>query len=803
MFLSYNWLKKFVDFDLTPAELEKVLTMLGIEIESSKNYSAKYEGFVIGKVLESSKHPNADKLSVCKTDVGGEIKSIVCGAPNVAAGQKVVVGLVGATIPQSGAKLKKAKIRGEVSEGMICSQAELELGDDASGIWVLDDDAPVGEELRDYLELNDWVFEASLTPNKADCLSHLGAARDLAAYLGLELKYPEIRLKESDRKIEESISVEIEAPDKCERYAARIVRNAKIKESPAWLKSVLVRVGLRPINAVVDAANFVMLELGQPLHTFDLDKLEGDKIICKTPKDGEKFITLDGKERILDSEMLAICDARKVVAIGGVMGGENSEIDRDSTNILIESAYFNPTSIRRTSKKLGIQSDASYRFERGVDIENVLRALDRAASLIAEITGGEIDEGVIDVYPNPKKPREIIFRPWRANEIIGIELSEEKQLDILKRLGFKILESDEKGVLTEVPSWRADVFSEIDLIEEIARLYNYDNIEPKFFGGKRSRVEPPANLAIPKEREAVADYLTKNGFNEIVSQNIIDPKSARMFSENLIEIANPLGEELSVMRPAVLPSVLKIIEKNARRGNKDLRLFELGRSFELSKNGWKFIENHKEKEELVVAITGSRYPKQWANREEEADYYDIKGIAEDLFEFFGIEDYKFAPNEERKIYSKNSVSIIIDGKRAGTLGELSSEILAAFGLEKKTFALEIDAEAFYKAKRRERKHRKVSPYPPAYRDLAFVVDKSVPAEKIAAAIEKKGGKFLKKALIFDVYEGAKIGEGKKNLAFSLSFSAPDRTLTDEEIDRSIEKIIAAVEKEFDARLRKF
>ena len=467
MYASLNWLKELVDFSMSTEELDQTLTMLGIEVEGIVDYRKKFENFYTAKVLTKEKHPDADKLSLCTVDCAGETYNVVCGAPNVEAGQNIAFGKLGAVVPSAGFKLVKRKIRGIESEGMICSQVELETGEDKSGIWVLPDDAPNGIPLVEYLNLDDIVFDISLTPDRADCLSHIGIARDLAAYLGTEVKMPKFELKEDGPDIEDSLSIEIKNTEKCPRYAARIVRGAKIHESEEWLKNRLIKLGLRPINAVVDATNFVLMEMGQPLHAFDLDTVEGNKIVVQTAEEGEKFTTLDSLERKLDSNMLMICDAKKPVAIGGVMGGENSEISNSTTNILIESAYFNPSSIRKTSKKLAIQSEASYRFERGVDIDNIINAMDRAAELIARLTGGTVDKGFIDNYPLKHENIKCTLRFNQARRLIGVDIPNEDMCNMLNQLKFKTINKDEDSVTVEIPSWRVDCQYEVDLIEEI------------------------------------------------------------------------------------------------------------------------------------------------------------------------------------------------------------------------------------------------------------------------------------------------------------------------------------------------
>ncbi len=809
MRISCNWLKELVAFSYNIEELDQTLTMMGVEVEEVIDYKNKYINFVTAKVLSTEKHPKADKLTICNVDYGDGTTNVICGAPNVAQGQKVILGLPGATVPSAGFVIEKRKIRDIESNGMICSEAELETGEDSSGIWVLPEETKIGIPLAEYLKLDDIILEVSLTPNKADCNSHLGIARELSAVLGKPVSIPENQIRESEKSISENFEVIIEDKEKCPRYSARIIRGINVTESPAWLKQRLILVGLRPVNVVVDVTNYVLMEQGQPLHAFDLSKVEGNKIICKTAKNGEKFTTLDGKERILDDSMLMICDGMKSVAVGGVMGGENSEINNDTKDVLLESAFFAPSSIRKTAKKLGIQSDASYRFERGVDIDNIVNSLNRAAGLIAELAGGRVDKGYIDTYPEPIEKLQIQLRYKKANDIIGINISPDTMKDMLQRLRFKILSENDDSCMIEVPASRVDVTLEIDLIEEIARLFNYDNIEPDHsISVSLTGENIHKDLAIPLLRKGISDYLVKRGFNEIITQNMLDPKTASMFDEALVKIANPLGEELSIMRPSLVPSMLRTIERNMRLGNSDLKLFEMGKSFHLAddkSNGNKkmFIKNIFEKEELIIALNGRTEPMQWGMTERKSDFYDLKGIAEQLFEFFRLEKGEFINNDsDFLVFGKNSMLIKHDNQVIGSFGEVSQDNLKYYDIENTVNLLIVDLTQLYTFKPAEAKYSRVSPYPAINRDLAFIMDSGIEQELIHREIRARGGELLKSVVLFDVYEGKSIEKGKKSLAYSLTFSSPERTLKDEEVEQFISKITGAVEKRFDAQLRK-
>jgi phenylalanyl-tRNA synthetase beta chain len=803
MYLSYSWLKEFVDFDLAPQELDSILTMLGIEVESIEFQREKYNNFFTAEVIKKEKHPNADKLSVCNLSINDRELQVICGAPNVEAGQKVILGISGAVVPNGGFTLEKRKIRGIESNGMICSQVELGIGEDSSGIHVLPADTPVGIPLADYLGLNDIIFEISVTPNKSDCLSHLGIARELSAYLRKPINYNTPELIEGFEKIEDIAGVTIEDAEKCPRYTARVIYDCKITESPDWLKRIIKNAGLRSINTAVDVTNLVLMESGQPLHAFDLDMLANKKIIVKTVNDGTKFTSLDGKERILDSEMLMICDAEKPIAIGGVMGGENSEISANTKNILLESAYFNPISVRKTSKKLSLQSDSSYRFERGVDISHVPIALDRAAQLIAQLSGGNIAAGRIDVYPNVIEQKVITLRYHRVNKIIGIDFTKEQIVEMLQALHFTIMEMNEEHVIVKVPYFRVDADFEVDLIEEIARLYNYDNITPYYSSEINfQQVDVAKHLSVPSLRNKIRNWFVSNGFNEILTQNQIDPRSAKFYTDEPVEIANPLGEELSIMRPGFTPSFLKVINRNHRNGNHDLKIFEIGKIFRKENIEGQFIDGISETEHLAVALTGSSFGSQWGMPVKDCDFYDIKGIAESLFKYLRINDYKFNEFDgSEPLFSKNTLIPEIFGKSIGYVGEIKKDALKYYDIEKNVFMIVINLKNLYDIYQISLKYSPISQYPKVTRDLAFVFPQSQRAGEVLELIQNKGIEFLKSVNLFDIYEGKNIGEGKKSLAFSLEFSSMDRTLTDEDTDPVIKNIIKDVELTFNAQLR--
>ncbi len=813
MLISQHWLKELVDFMCSPEELERILTMLGLEVEKIERPGEKLKGFVVGEVLTKEKHPNADKLSVCTVAVGaGVVNTIVCGAPNVAAGQKVPVALGGAVVPNGGFTIEKRKLRGVESNGMICSKSELGLSDESDGIWELPSDAPMGQSLAEYLGVDDVLYEISITPNRADCLSHLGIAREIAAYFNVPLRKPVAGVKEdASLKVQDQIAVRIEDADGCHRFAGRVVRGVKIGESPKWLKDRITACGLRSINNVVDVTNYVMLECGKPIHGFDLDKIAGKTLIIKKAQDGEKFTTLDGRERTLDASMVMVADAEKNSALGGVMGGLHSEITDATVNVLIESAYFKPSSIRRTAKKLGITSDAAYRFERGVDMETVVFAADRAAELIQKVTGGQIVSGVVDVYPTQHPVKQATVRYARANTLIGKEIPASEQRSLLERLGFVVVTHDDVSATYRIPSYRIDVEMETDCIEEIARLHGYDNIAPALVSRVNLSGEqtPKRYTPLPFVEELSA-FFRANGFVDIVTQNMIDPKSAAMFTQTPVRIANPLGEELSCMRPSLLPSMLRTLERNHRYGQKNLRLAEFGAVFHtVPPTEATFIGGVLEERHFIAALTGSlQASKAWDAPERSVDFYDAKGLLESVVAVCRLENAVIQPVSNLAAYplfSANTVELVLGGKSIGCAGEIAPAALKAFDIGMSVVACVVNVSALSDATTKARKYAAVSPFPTVARDLAFVLDASVDAGSVESFITKHGGQHLRRVRVFDVFAGKPaqqaLGEGKKSVAFALEFNSHEKTLEDAEVESAVSAIVKNVEASLGAALR--
>ncbi len=800
MRVSLNWLKEFVTVQLAPAELAQRLTMTGTEVDSTELIRPGFSRVSIGRITKLRRHPNADKLVLCDVDVGdaAELK-IVCGASNIKEGDTVPVALTGATLA-GGLTVKKTKIRGEGSEGMLCSERELGISEDHSGIMILPSDLPLGASLEDALQLSDVLFDLGVTPNRPDCLSVFGAAREVAAITNEKAHLPKIDIQEQDRQIDSMTSVTIDDAQGCPRYAARIVTGVKIGPSPAWMQQRLLRAGLRPINNVVDVTNYVLLELGHPLHAFDYEKLYENRIVVRRARPGESIVTLDGNNRTLSEKMLVIADAEKPVAIAGVMGGANSEVTDLTKTILIESAYFDPISIRRTSKALGLSTEASFRFERGADPDMVTVALDRTAALIAEVAGGSIAAGMIDQYPRRFSPLEISVRFARIKRILGIEVPPEQVARILTAVGFEVLSTGKDALRARVPSYRPDVTAEIDLIEEIARIYGYENIiatYPQDSGVMERGLQPR-----PLQDEARA-ILKNCGFFEIISfsfgdpQQMIDFSGADGYAAEPIRMRNPLAEDESVLRTTLFPSLLQVLKNNINAGRRDLGLFEVGKVF------WPALGQDLPNERVMSsgAITGFVRPVHWKEKPAEADFFDMKGVVEALLEGLGY-PVEMVRSTHPGFHPGKCADIVVAGKVVGRIGEIHPDIIQKYELKQKVVAFEFDLSALGSRPEAAAKYRKVSKFPHSERDMALVLDEQVEAASVLATIEEVGGELLRHVILFDMYRGPQVGAGQKSLAFNLRFQSDERTLTDEEVTAVFEGIVRALETRFSAQLRK-
>ena len=798
MKISLNWIKEYVNLDgISTEEIVEKLTMSGLEVEDYVDQNKKYSGIIVGLVKDVQKHPNADKLTVCTVYDGKTDLSVVCGAPNVEKGQNVVFAPIGSMIPKGNMEMKKVKIRGVESNGMICAEDELELSDDHSGIMVLNDDFSAGTLISEALKLNDVLLEIAITPNRPDALSHIGVARDLAAIFNRELRIPKLDFQESQQDIKQLASVEIEDKINCPRYSAKVVTGLTIKESPEWLQNKLTKIGLRSINNVVDVTNFILHELGQPLHAFDLDQLAGKKIIVKSFDEELKFTTLDSKERILPRGTMMICDGKREVAIAGVMGGENSEVKESTKNILIESAYFNPTSIRRTSKKLQLSSDSSYRFERGTDPSNTVFAAQRAAQLIASIAGGEIAKGVIDEYPVKVKQKEITFRFARMKKLLGYEVPKADVIKIFQKLGINLLKDMGESLEVIVPTHRPDIEREVDLIEEVARIAGYEKIP----------VIEKVSITLHKRKDdfdfedRIRESLVALGCNEMVNNPLIPKKDAEV-TGNPIEITNPQSQDMAYLRTSLLISALPVISNNIRKGEKDIAVFELGNVFKKLNENLNSFSDFDEKKTLLLILTGKKQSRHWYSAEAEYDIFDLKGLVNVFFSKFSLDNvlndsYNSIQN---KIYDY-LFTVNFKDSVVGIGGKLNQNVLKMFDINQPVFSFESDFNVFQMLSGEKRTFKELLKYPKVYRDFAFLFDKSINYTSVKEFILKESSDILKFVEIFDLFESKEIGEDKKSMAFNLEYFDFNRTLTDEEVDKDFQMLINKVTKNFNAILR--
>ncbi|MFB3925962.1 MAG: phenylalanine--tRNA ligase subunit beta [Syntrophales bacterium] len=801
MLVSLRWLRDYVDITLGPKELSEKLTMAGLEVDEVREVGPGFEGVVVGRVVSVRPHPNADKLSLCEVSTGDRQYPVVCGAPNVRAGILAPFARVGATIP-GGYTIRSSKIRAEQSEGMLCSESELGIGGDATGIMILPENLRPGDDLASALDLKDVVLDIGVTPNRSDCLSIIGIAREVAALTGEKLKHPEIRLEEKGEDIFRMTSVDILDPDLCPRYTARIIKGVKIAPSPLWMRLRLEAVGLRSINNVVDVTNFVMMEYGQPLHAFDYNLLEEGRIVVRRAREAEEFVSLDGKTRILAADTLMICDGVKPVAVAGIMGGMNSEVKDETDTILLESAYFNPSSIRGTSRRLGMGTDAAFRFERGIDPEGVVRALHRAAQLIADLSGGSVCTGYIDQYPlKIKSPAGIPLRTERVRDILGIAIDRVEVEGLLKSLEMTV-EPAGRALMVTPPTFRVDISMETDLVEEVARLYGYDripetlpqiNVLPDIWDRKRAA------------EAVIRNILTGAGYSEVVNYSFTSPACVDILNiaENderrqFVKILNPLSEDLSVMRTTLVYGLLETVKRNANIGHTDLRIFEKGKIF----IGRDRNELPLEKEKLACLITGLRYDELWNPKGDSMDFYDLKGCIEDLLEGLRVGAAGFISGIEEPFLHPGRSCLISAGQSSiGFLGEIHPDIMDKMDLKGRIIVFEIDFDFLAERFNETVAVRDISRFPPTLRDVAFVVETDLEAEKILGAARGKGEELLEKIEIFDVYRGKSIPDGMKSLALRFTYRSAEKTLTDDEINHVHAGIVKRIVETTGARIR--
>ena len=799
MKISNNWLKDYIKTDLSSEKIGAFLTDIGLEVEGIEKYESvkgSLEGIVVGKVLTCEQHPNADKLKITTVEVGsGKILNIVCGAPNVAAGQTVPVAVVGTKIyDKKGSffEIAKAKIRGEVSEGMICAEDELGLSDDHGGIMVLDEETyKVGEPFAKYFSLtNDEVYEIGLTPNRTDAMSHYGVARDLQAFLsnnGVKSEFEKISTAIVNTEGEHGFELEVEDSALCPRYIGAIIENVKIAPSPAWLQNRLKAIGLSPINNVVDITNYILHGLGQPLHAFDADKISGKKVKVGVNEAGTKFTTLDGIERTLNGSEIIIKDGNnQPMCIAGVFGGSESGVSNETKTIFLESAYFNPVAIRKAAKSHGLNTDASFRFERGVDPNNTRTAITQAIKLIEEITGGKKIGSLLEHYPNKIEDAKIIFRYSKLDQILGVKIHREKIKEILKSLEIKAVNDIADGLELAVPAYRADVTREIDVIEEILRIYGYNKVD-----APQKISFTPVKLSFDDQdalENSWARTLQSNGFNEVMNNSLTSVKD----ETNAVKLLNPLSKELTFMRKSLLEGLLENTIYNINRKNQDIKFFELGKIYHKK-------EKYEERKQLAILISGRTYSENWLMPKSASDFYMLKAYVKVLFDKLNLETEEISLEDDR---FGDALEIISKGNTIARLGKVSPKLLKEYDIDQDCFYAEIETETVQKLRSKENfKFVDIPKFNKIRRDLALLVDKNVNYAELYKLAKKNPSKYLKNINLFDVYEGKNLPEGKKSYALSFELLNEEKTLEDKDITAVMDSLIKNFKKEFNAELR--
>ncbi len=798
MRISLNWLKDYVDIDVDVDTLARQMTMLGLEIEAIERPGEEINDVYVGQIVSIDPHPDADKLVVCKTDVGREEPAqIVCGAKNMKVGDKVPTAVVGATLPGD-FKIGRRKMRGVESRGMMCSARELGLGEDHSGLLILDPDAPVGHDVRPLLGLDDVVLEIEVTPNRGDTASMIGVARELAALYGRELRLPERKLEEAGPAAGEMASVTIEDPECCPRYLGRVLTDVKIGPSPAWLCRRLIAAGQRPINNVVDITNFVLLETGHPLHAFDFDKLAEHRIVVRHPRPGETMRTLDDVERTLQEDMLVIADGVAPQAIAGIMGGGDSEVGEGTTRVFLESAVFKPASVRSTSRALGLASESSQRFQRGADPNMAAFALDRAADLMAGLAGATIAPGVLDEHPRPLVFPKVTLRYARCDQLMGVDIPPEEQRKSLEKLGFTVVAQDGASCTVQVPTWRPDVSIEADLIEEVGRSYNYDNITATL-----PSVRPQEKDFAPTDRPVrqLRRFLAHIGLSETVHWTFSSPADvarAGLPEEygNMAKLENPLSEKQATMQSSLIPSLLNTAAHNLNRGADRIALFEIGPVYIPRAPG----ELPEQRLRLTILLGGLAQRRHWDQAPRPVDFHDLKGFLEAVMEHLGVE-YTLQEGRFSTLQTGLCADIYRQKTPIGTLGRVKNKVLREFDMEQALYLLDVDLEYLVGLEKMVPTFSGIPAFPPSLRDMAVVVNSDVKAGELLKTAKRFGGKLLKTVELFDIYTGNPVPEGQKSMALGLTFQSPERTLTDKDTQKSWDKILKALKREHGAVLR--
>lgn len=798
MRISLNWLKDYVGIEVSAEELAHQLTTLGLEIASIERPGASISEIYVGKILSMEPHPDADKLVVCRTDVGqAEPLQIVCGAKNMKPGDRVPTAIIGATLP-GGFEIARRKMRGIESQGMMCSARELGLGEDHSGLMILEGEPAIGADVKSLLGLDDAILEVEITPNRGDWACLIGVAREIAAMYNKPVRIPSLNLSESPTPASSLSSVTIEDTELCPRYIGRVLQNVKVGPSPEWLCRRLIAAGQRPINNIVDITNYVLLETGQPLHAFDYDKLAEHRIVVRRANPGEAITTLDGEQRTLSEDMLVIADAVKAQAVAGIMGGGDSEVDANTTTVLLESAYFKPASIRKTSRKLGLATEASQHFQRGADPEMAVYAANRASDLMRQLAGAEITSGLLDVYPSRVPVAEVRLRYARTCHLLGTDISADRQGDLLCRLGFKIVSSDAVSCTLRAPSWRPDVTMEADLVEEVARLYGYDNLRVSLPQVRQSEtIFAPNEVTVRRLRRQLVDQ----GLTEVYNWTFTCPddiKRAGLDGEylNILTLENPLSEKQAGMRTSLIPTLLNNAAYNAHHGVTEMAIFEIGPAYQPVADAPQPLQSLR----LGIVLMGHAETKHWSHAQQPVDFYDLKGRAEAVLEFFGA-DAALSATDLGCFQKGMAAALHVDGVLAGYLGKVSRSVLKGMDIEHDVFLLELYLDPLLARTRAANQFEEITSFPPSLRDMALLVDTAVAAGDLVRVARDSGGKLLKDAAIFDIYQGDRIPAGKKSVALSLVFQSAERTLTDEETQKAFDKILRKLQAEYKAELR--
>jgi phenylalanyl-tRNA synthetase beta chain len=803
MFVSYKWLQDYVDLSgVSPTELAEKITKSGIEVEGVEILNKGISGVVVGYVVEREQHPNADKLSKCLVDIGAEAPvQIICGAKNVAQGQKVAVATVGAVLPGD-FKIKRAKLRGEESNGMICSLQELGIEgklapkEYAEGIFVFPADTQVGTDAMAQLNRDDHVLELSLTPNRADALSMLGVAYEVAAILGREVKLPEANISENQEKASDYISISVDAKEENPLYVGKVIKNVKIGPAPLWMQTRLMAAGIRPHNNVVDITNYILLEYGQPLHAFDYDRLGSKEVLVRLAHEGEVIETLDDVKRTLSNDELVITNGERPVALAGVMGGANSEVTSDTTTVLLESAYFKGQTIRKASKAHGLRSEASARFEKGVDPNRVRAAAERAAYLMEQYAGGVVLEGSVEVDTLEIQPAVVTTTLEKINRIIGTDLDVKTVEDIFSRLKFDV-QTDNNDFKVTVPTRRGDITIEEDLVEEVARLYGYDHLPSTLPIGEAT---PGALTDYQLKRRIARKYLEGVGLYQAVTYSLTSEDKVLQYAldkRDPIRLAMPMSEERSLLRLSIVPGLLEVLKYNAARQHDSTGLYETGAVF--LANGEEVLP--EEREHLAIALTGLWHSHLWQGEKKPVDFYVLKGILEGLFSKLGLQDkVEYRQAEMDGMHPGRTAEVLLEGKSIGFVGQIHPQVQKEKDL-KDTYVCEINLRDVLQVESEPLKYQAIPRYPSITRDIALVVDKSTSAHELKAVIQEAGGTLLKEVHIFDLYEGDRLEEGKKSIAYSLKYFNPERTLTDEEVTKTHQQVLNTLEEKTGAVLR--